>query len=328
MHHRTPTVKEMPPPFFSVDIAKPVSEYLEHEILPNLAEALSISSFEFSLDNSEKALDGDSTPPMLPASDSLLIDAPSIAVTQSAASEALSNMSVESAVRSDDSEEELPKGTSVDTEAAEGMTLPLPSLSSVSQPGLLQDNSMSSPAVEDACEFDVDEQDEFCYQPPKSEDDSDETFDYKGIDCTIEAPMTPPTPTTDDQALPSPHLCPLLGSRDHSVGCDPSSSAKKSTSEVINIRSPSRRLSLPPDAECTARYASDDIQMGIKRQSGGEIMPITRRASANDLSGMFKTTTGNAAHGKNYFGCIWLFSILIIFSSLYHLRPSQSGFPT
>lgn len=334
----------MPPPFFSVDIAKPVSQYLEHESLPNLVKALSISSFEettipyrspaplgqslplpvlsceFSHDNSEKTTDGNSTPPMSPASGSSLIDAPSVAVTQSTASEALSNMLVES-VRSDDSEEEPPKITPLDTEAAEGITLPLPSLSGVPHPGILQDNSMPSPD-----EFDADEQDEFCYQPPKSEDDSDETFDYIGIDCTIEAPTTPPTPTTEEQALPLSYICPLLESRDHSLDCAPSSSVKESTSEVINTRSLSRRFSLPPDAEYSARYASDDIQMGIRRKYEGEIIPITRCASANDLTGMFKPTEGNAGHGS-YFGCIWLFSILIIISSFYHLRPSQPEFP-
>jgi hypothetical protein len=151
----------------------------------------------------------------------------------------------------------------------------------------------------------------FHYQPSKSGDDGDETFDYKEVECTPEAPRTPPAPATEDQALPSPHLIPSSRSRSHSLGCAPSLPANKTSSEVSVTRSsPSRRFSLPPDittnwaaAECSARYALDDIQVGTKGQSRDEIISITRCASVDDFSGTSETVP---AHGIYYwlvFGC-------------------------
>jgi hypothetical protein len=209
----------------------------------------------------------------------------------------------------------------LDTKAAYKTTLPLLDLSSIFYPqlepsGKLQDNSMSAHIedVEDACEFDADEQEVFHYQPPNSGSDGDGTFDYNGVDCTPEAPRTAPAPATEDQALPSPYLTPPLGSREHSLDRAPSSSpAKKTTSEVIARSDLSPRFSLPPDvttkwavAERAVRYASDDIQVGIKGQSGDEIISITRCASVDNFSSTFETTS---AHGS-YFGCIWLYTIL------------------
>jgi hypothetical protein len=271
---------------------------------------LPIISHGFSLDSSEKTTDDDSSPSTLPASGCVLIASPSVFVTQTAAFEAPSALPVEPAVRIDDSEVGLPECTPLDTEAAKVATLPLLDLSSISHPrnpepsSELQDDSMPSPAIEDACELDADEQDEFYYQPSNSEGDGNETLDYKEVDSTPEAPRTSPAPATEDRALPSPR--PRLRSRGHSLDYASSFSAKKSTSKVVNTCLPSPQFSFPLDR------TSDG-------QSEGEITSITRCASADDLVTMFETS--NAAHGS-YSSCIWLCSILTRSTSLYHHRPS------
>jgi hypothetical protein len=334
MHHCTPTVEETPHPFLSVDTAKPVSESLEHGSLPYSTKSPSTLSFaitiphqspaslgqsllfpiishRFSLDSSEKTTDDDSSPSTLPASGCALIDSPSDSATQTAAFEAPNALSVEPAVRIDDSEVGLPECTPLDTEAAKVTTLPLLDLSNISHPrnpepsGELQDDSMSSPTIEDACELDADEQDVFCYQPSTSEGDGHggETLDYKEVDNTPEAPKTPPTPAIKDRALPSPQR--RLRSRGHSLDYASSFSAKKFASEVVNTHLPSPRFS----------FLFDRTSEG---QSEGEITSITRCASADNLVSTFETS--NAAHGSHS-SCIWLCSILTRSTSLYHLRP-------
>ncbi|KAF8499255.1 hypothetical protein F5888DRAFT_159597 [Russula emetica] len=333
MHHYIPTVEETPHPFSSVDTAKPVSESLEHGSLPYSTKSPSTLSFaitiphqspaplgqsllfpiishRFSLDSSDKTTDDDSSPSTLPASGCALIDSPSVSATQIAAFEAPSALSVEPTVRIDDSGVGLPECTPLDTEAAKVTTLPLLDLSNILHPrkpepsGELQDDSMSSPTIEDACELDADEQDVFFYQPSNSEGDDDETLDYKEVDNTPEAPKTPPAPAIEDRALPSPQL--RLRSRGHSLDYASSFSAKKFASEVVNARLPSPRFS----------FLFDRTSEG---QSEGEITSITRCASADNLVSTFETS--NAAHGSHS-SCIWLCSILTRSTSLYHLRPS------
>lgn len=288
----------MPHPLLWVDATKPDSESLKRESPLHLLKDPSTPSFEntipyhspaplvqslpfpilsceFSLDNSEKATDGDSTPPRL-----LALDVPLAFVTQSTALEALSNMSDESAVTYDDPDVEPLKSNPLESEAAKETGIPHPIESEPTGNGKLQDNSLSSPAIEVDCEFDADEEDVFYYQPLKSESDGDETFDY-----ILEEP-TPPPSETEDQAPPSPHLRPLLGSRGYSLDYAPWLSAKKFVA-----------------AECAARYASDDIQVGTKSRNVGETISITRCISAHDFSGMFENTTSNAAHGM-LFCCI------------------------
>jgi hypothetical protein len=294
MHRHTPAVKEMSPPFFLVDTTIPVSESLElesllqdpstlsfetmiHQIPAPLVQSLPfpVLSCEFSLDNSEKTKDGDPTLPTMFA-----LDAPSVSVTQPTAFEALSALSVESAVRIDDPDVELPESTLQNTEAAKETGIPHPLESEPTGDGKLLDNNMPSPVIEEDRAFDADEQEVFCYQQLKSESDGDETFDYEEVDCTVEGP-TPPTSATEDQAFPSPHLRPSLGSRGRSLECVPSLSAKKCAA-----------------AESAARYASDDIQVGTKGQIKGETLSITRYISADDFSYIFETTTGDAAYSR------------------------------
>jgi len=333
-HHCTPTVEGTSYPFPSVDSAKPAFESLEHESLLYSINSPSTPSFAttilnqslaplgqpllspavshgFSLDGSEPSTDNDSSPSTLPASGCALIDSPYVSASQTAAFGPPSASSVEPAIRIDDSEVLLPECTPLDTEAGTVATLPLIDLSNISHSqvpepsGELQVDSISSPAIEDACELDADEQDVFCYQPSNLEGDGDETLDYKEVDNTPEAPKTPPAPATEDRALPSPQL--RLRSRGHSLDYASSFSAKKTASEVVNTRLPSPRFSFLLD-----RITSDG-------QSEGEIKSITRRASASDLVNTFQTS--NAAHGSHS-SCIWLCSILTRSTSFYHHRPS------
>jgi hypothetical protein len=257
-----------------------------------------VISHGFSLDGSEKTTDGDSNPSTLPASGCALIDPPSVSATQTAAFEAPSALLVEPAVRIDDSEIEVPECTPLDTEAAKVATLPLLDLSNTSHPrnsessDELQDDSMSSPAIEDAWELDVDDEDVFCYQPSNSEGDGDETLKYKQVGYTPETPKTLPAPATEDRALPSPQL--RLRSRGYSLDSSSPFSAKKSASEAVNTCLLSPRLS----------FLLDRTSEG---QSEREITAITRCASADDLISTFETS--NAAHGSHS-SCIWLCSIL------------------
>jgi hypothetical protein len=235
---------------------------------------------------------------MLPASGCALIDSPSVFATQTAAFEAPSVLSVEPAIRIDESEIGLPECTPLDTEAVKVTTLPLIDLSNISHArnpepsGELKDDNMSSPVIEDACELDADEQDVFCYQPSNSDGDEDETLDYKEVDSTPEALRTPPAPATEDRAFPSPQL--RLRSRGHSLDYASPFSAKKYPSEVVNTRHPSPRFS----------FLLDRTSDG---QSEDEITLITRCASADNLVSTFETS--NAAHG-NHSTCIWLCSML------------------
>ena len=229
-------------------------------------------------------------------------------MTQTVALQTPSILFVEPAVRVDDSEVGLSDCTLLDTEVARVATLPLSDLSNIPHPrnlepsGELQDDSMPPSAIEDACKLDVDEEDVFCYQPSNSEDDGDETLDYKEVDST--PPKTPPAPATEARVLPSPQL--RLRSRGHSLDSAPSFSPKKSASEVVNIRLSSPRFSSLLD-----------------RTSGGQsedqIPSITRCASAEDFVSTFETC--NAAHGSQS-SCIWLCFMLTSSTSLYHHRSS------
>lgn len=129
---------------------------------------------------------------------------------------------------------------------------------------------MPSPAIEDVCGLDADEQDVFCYKPLNSEGDGDETLDYKEVDS--KALKTSPTPASEVRALPSPQL--RLRSRGHSLDYASSFSAKKSASEVVNTHLTTPRFSFPPD-----------------RTSEGQ--SIIRCASASDLVNTYETSTTN-----------------------------------
>ncbi|KAI0005561.1 hypothetical protein BJV74DRAFT_792784 [Russula compacta] len=322
--HHAPAVDEMPPPFLSLDTAKSVSEFLERESLPHHAvtpPSFSSSSFEvailsqsppseqplpflhvlsreFSLDNSERKANGDSCLVTLPASDSTLIipSSASATTTQSTNFEVWSPTSVVSVAEIDDSKPELPQSTLLGTETAKEDASPQLDLSSIphpqeSRPGSeLHSDHMLLLAIQNTCEIDPDGQDIFSYQPPRFDGDGDETFDYRGVDWTPEAQLTPPVPLVDDPALHSY----LHG---QFFGHAPSQSDEKSTSDIVNTCNLSPRFSLPLDVipkrtvvECAARYALDDIQVGMKVQSKGKITSITRCASAGDLGGMFETT--------------------------------------
>lgn len=329
-HHCKLTVEETPHPFLSVDTAKPVSESLEHASLPYSTKSPStpssattillqspaplgqlllfpVISYGFSLDSSEKPT---SSPSTLPTSGCTLIDSPSVSATQTASFEASSALSVEPAVWIDDSEARLLECTLLDTEAAKVAISPLPGLSTIPHPqnpepsGEPQDDSVSSPAIEDACDLDTDEEDVFCYQPSSSEGDDDKMLDYKEVDSTPEAPKTPPAPAAEDRALPSPRL--RLRSRGHSLDYASSFSAKKTALETVNTHLASPRFP----------FLLDRTSEG---QNEGEITSITRRASVDDLVSTFGAS--NAAHGIHY-SCTRLCSILTRSTSLYHHRLS------
>lgn len=312
---------KIPPPFLSVDTAESVSEFLERENLPHDAVTpplFSSSSFEvailswsppseqslhvlsreeFSLDNSERKANSDSSLVTLPASGYTSIAPSSASATtpQSTDFEALSPTSVVSVAEMDDSKPELPESTLLGTETAKEGTSPQLDPSGISHPQESRPGSehhsdhMSPPAIQNTCEIDPDEQDVFSYQPPKF--DGDETFDYKGVDWVPEAQLTPPVPSVDDPALLHSYL------HGQFFFDAPSQSDEKSTPDIVNTCNLSPRISLPLDvipkrtvAECASRYALDDIQVGMKVQSEGKIASIIRCASAGDLGGMFETT--------------------------------------
>jgi len=223
--------------------------------------------------------------------------------------EAPSSTFVVAPVEIDDPEPELPS-TSLDIETAKEDTPTLLDPTNVPpsrplEPGSeLHDKPFFPPAMEDASDLDADADGVFCYEPPEleSDDRDEETFEYKGADWTpqtLGVPLTPPTQTE----APLPDLQ-LLSGCYHAHGSDlaPSLSVT-SIQDVMKARDHSPRISHPPDitskpaaAECTARYALDDIRVGVKDRRESKITSITRCTSADDLGGTFraiKATNGN-----------------------------------
>jgi hypothetical protein len=328
--HHTPAIDETQPQLLSVDKAKSVSQTVEHERLPHAVTHPSFSSFEvmvlsqspspseqslpffdvlsrdFSVGSSTKATDGGSSSSAAvasPASDSASIDPSPTIVTQSTDLEAQTTIPAVLVMEIDDPNLELSESVLLNTGAAKE-DVPVPDLTIPPRPretgprSELHDSPMSSPTTGDAFESEIDGQDVFCYQSPVFEGHCDEAFDYKGVDCTPEALGDPQAPATEDSAVPSPPVPSLLESHHgQSFGHAPSPSANMSSPDDINIRFLSRRTSLPPDvtprlavAGNTARYASDDFQVGMKGRSESSII---RCASVDDLGFMFKTTKAN-----------------------------------
>jgi len=311
-----------------VDADNSVSESLEHERLRPAVTPPSLSSFEvtilsqpstpfgqstpllrvlscdLSLDNSEKTTDSDSKPTMLSPLDS---GYPSVSENLATVFEAPTSTPVVASVEIDDPTPELPR-IPLDTETAKEDT-PTPldptnaTPSRVLEPGSeLHDKPFFPPAMEDVSNLDADADRVFRYESPALESDDEETFDYKGVDWTPETPGVPLTPPTGAQApLPDPY--PLPGSYyDHFSDLAPSLSVT-SVQDVMEPPDHSPRISLPPDVTskpaataCAARYALDDIRVGLKDRREAEITSITRCTSADNLGGTFgaiKATNGN-----------------------------------
>jgi len=327
----------MPPPFISVDAEKFLSESLKHEN-PRLAvmcsslssvevtilsqpstpfsqssPLLHVLSCDFTLDNPGKTMDGDTNPTMLSPSNSALIDCPSVSVVPSPVFKAPSSVSVVSSVEIDDLEPELPNNSPLDTDAAkEDAPILFDSSNNTDfrEPESRSefhdnDNPRFPPVIDDASILDADREGVSCYQLPELESDGDETFEYKGTEWTPEALGIPPTPAAEPRA-PLPELSPLLESHDHFFGPAPSLPAT-SMPEVANTRNLSPQISrlqdvitMPAATECAPRYASDDIQVGVKGQREGKITSITRCASADDLGSTFEAT--QATHGNHLVG--------------------------
>ena len=216
--------------------------------------------------------------------------------------------SVVASVEIDDPKPE-PPSTPLDTETAKEDT---PTLldptnvvpSRVLEPGSeLHNKPFFLPAMEGVSGLDADADGVFRYELPELESDDEETFDYKGVDWTPETPGLPLTPPTETQT-PSPDLHPLSGSyHDHCSDLAPSLSVT-SVQAGMKVRDHSPRISLPPDVtskpaatECAARYALDDIRVGVKDRREAEITSNTRCTSADDLGGIFagaiKATNSN-----------------------------------
>ena len=307
----------MPSLLLSVDTENSVSEPLEHERLHPAVTILSqpstpfgqstpflhVLSCDFSLDNFEKTTDSDSNPTMLSPLDS---GYPSVSEIPSTVFEAPISTSVIASVEIGGPEPELPS-TPLDVETAQEDTPTLldptnVALSRVLEPGSeLHDKPFFPPAMKDASDLDADADGVFCYEPPELESDDGETFDYKGVDWAPETLGIPLTPPTETQA--PLHLHPLSGSyHDHRSDLAPSLSVT-SIQDAMKARDHSPRISLPPDVtskpaatECAARYALDDIRVGVKGRREAKITSITRCISADDLGGTFgviKATNGN-----------------------------------
>ena len=324
-------VGEMSSLLLPVDTENSISESLEHESPRSMVTPLSLSSFEvtilsqpstpfgqstpllhvlscdFSLGRSEKTMDSDSNPTML----SLLNSGYSSASENSATVfEAPSSTSVVASVEMDDPEPEIPNTLDTETAKEDISTLLDPTdvaPESVFEPGNeLHDKSFLPPAVEDTSDLDADADCVFRYEPPELESD-DETFDYRGVDWTP-APETlgiPLTPPTETQA-PLPDLHPLSGSYHDRCSVLAPSLSVTFIQDVMMARDHSPRISLPLDptlkptaTECAARYASDDIRVGVEDRREAKITSITRCTSADNLGGIFGAI--KAINGNNYF---------------------------
>lgn len=223
--------------------------------------------------------------------------------------EAPSSTFVAASVEIDDLEPELPS-TPLDIETAkEDSHTPLDPIdippSRVLEPrSELHDKPFFPPALEDASDLDPDADGVFCYEPPEleSDDRDEETFEYKGVDWTPQILLRPPSPTQTQ--APFTDLRSLSGSyHDHCSDFTQSLSAT-SIQVVMKARDHSPRISHPPDvtskpaaAECTARYALDDIRVGVKDRRESKITFVTRCASVDDLGGKFRAI--NATNGNN-----------------------------
>jgi hypothetical protein len=249
-------------------------------------------------------MDSDSNPTMLS-----LLNSGYSSVSENSAPvfEAPSSTSVVASAEIDDPEPEIPN-TPLDTETAKEDTSTLPDPTNVAPESVLEpgnelhDKPFFPPAVEDAPDVDADADCVFRYEPPELESDDEETFDYRGVDWTPETLGIPLTPLTETQA-PLPDLHPLSGSyHDRCLVLTPSLSVTF-IQDVIKACDHSPRISLPLDAtlkptatERAARYASDDIRVGVEDRRETKITSITRCISADNLGGIFgaiKATNGN-----------------------------------
>ena len=305
----------------SVDTDNSVSESLEHERLRRAVTPPSLSSIEVTILSQPSTPFGQSTPLLRVLSCDLSTDSdskptmlspldfgyPSVSENLATVFEAPSSTSVVASVEIDGATPELPR-IPQDTETAKedtptslDPTNATPSL--VLEPGSeLHDKPFFPPAMEDVSDLDADADRVFRYESPALESDDEETFDYKGVDWTPETPGVPLTPPTGAQApLPDPY--PLSRSYyDHFSDLAPSLSVT-SVQDVMEAPDHSPRFSLPPDVTskpaataCAARYASDDIRVGLKDRREAEITSITRCTSADNLGGTFgaiKATNGN-----------------------------------
>jgi hypothetical protein len=301
IRHHASVVHEIPSPFLSVDTERSVSKSLEHEraalavtILSQpstpLRQSLHVLSRNFPLDNSGKTTGDGSSLTTLSPSDSTLFDYPSISVTFSPDFKAPSTVSVASLIEIGHLEPEPPNNTPLVSEATKGdipTRLDPSNIARVPEPGVgstLHDKSMSPPAIEDAPDLNVDEEDQ---QPDsESESEDEETFDYRGVDWTPEVLGTTPAPTAESQGL-LPDLHPLSGS--HVYEPAPSPSAKPAVRARV------------------ARYALDDIQVGIKGRREDKTTSITRCTSVCDFGGTLEAT--KITHGNYSIGIVLFFYI-------------------
>jgi hypothetical protein len=257
-----------------------------------LGQSLHILSRDFSLDNSDKTTDGDSSPSSSSPSESTLFDYASVSVISSPDFKVPSIVSVASSTEIDDPEPVPPNSTPLVSEATKEDTPTRVDPSNVAlfpeqEPRCApHNNPMSLLAIEDAPDFEADGEGVSCYQPSESESESDdETFDYRGVDWTPGELGTAPGPTTETQAPLPDH--PLI--RSHFFESTLSPSAK-----------PAARVYAP-------RYASDDIQIGVKNQRESKTTSITRCTSINDFRGTLEAT--EITHSNHSVG-IALFSYI------------------
>jgi hypothetical protein len=214
-------------------------------------------------------------------------------VTSSPDSEAPSTVSVASLIEIGHLVPEPPNNTPLVSEATEEdipTRLDPSNVEHVPEPetgSTLHDNPMSPPAIEDAPYFSADGEGVSNLQQSESECESDdETFDYRGVDWTPEVLGTAPAPTTESQA-PFPDLLPLSGSHFFEPALSPSAK-------------PAARVS-------AARYALDDIQIGIKGRRGDKTTSITRCMSVSDFGGTLEAT--EITHGNYSVGIALFFYI-------------------
>ena len=259
-----------------------------------LRQSLHILSRDFSLDDSEKTTGDDSSLTTSSPSDSTLFDYSSVSVTSSPDFKAPSSVSVASLIEIGHLESEPPNNTPLVSEATKEDTPARPdspNVAHVPKPetgSILHDNPMSPPAIEDAPDFGADGEDVSSHQQPESESESDdeETFDYRGVDWTPEVLGTTPAPTAESQA-PLPDLHPLSGSH-----------------FFVPALSPPPK---PAARACAARYASDDIQVGIKGRREGKTTAITRCTSISDFGVTLEAT--KMTHGNYSVGIALFFYI-------------------
>jgi hypothetical protein len=131
-----------------------------------------------------------------------------------------------------------------------------------------QDDPTPPSAIEGACDVN-NVHEAFLSDDPEGDDDG-ETFDYNGVDWEPRASGAPtPSPTAETCVTPSPYSSP----EPHFEHCRTPSNAEYESTSLSLSTSALREAAL----QSLTMYASDDIQVGVKRKNEAKVAYNTRR---------------------------------------------------